>query len=112
MEASQNTDATQLALQTACIAPPPPQDAAAEKAVGKPARQRRGPPADGKDEERENVLLTTSKLSGPGGKLRRGQAVSVPTRRLTALVQSGKVRQATAEELETAIRRFGLGRLG
>lgn len=81
--------------------------------VKKP-RQRRGPPPAGVEEKRVDMILTTSRLSDArGGRLRRGQVVSVPERRLAQLTLSGKVRKASASELETAIRRHGpAGRIG
>jgi len=93
-----------------------PEEAAEEASTerpGKKVRQRRGPPADGKEEPRKIVILTTSKLTdAEGGKLRRGQAVSVPVRRMEALERSGKIRKAPKNEIEAAERRFGLGRIG
>lgn len=89
-----------------------PEEASAERPE-KRVRQRRGPPADGKEEPRKIVILTTSKLTdAEGGKLRRGQAVSVPVRRMEALERSGKIRKAPKNEIEAAERRFGLGRIG
>lgn len=89
-----------------------PEEASAERPE-KRVRQRRGPPADGKEEPRKIVILTTSKLTdADGGKLRRGQAVSVPVRRMEALERSGKIRKAPKNEIEAAERRFGLGRIG
>lgn len=89
-----------------------PEEAAADR-PHKKVRARRGPPADGKEEPRKTVILTTSKLTdAEGGKLRRGQAVSVPVRRMPTLERSGKIRTAPKNEIEAAERRFGLGRLG
>lgn len=92
----------------------PPSPAAAEKAAepaaktaGKPRRPRRGPPPEGVEEARIDMILTTSKLSGEGGRLRRGVAVSVPERRAGQMLHAGKVRKATAAEIATAVRRFG-----
>lgn len=89
---------------------------AAAKAAAKPAkvtRARRGPPADGVEEERVLVIMTTSKLQGVDGlRLRRGSAVSVPLRRLDGLIRSGKVRTGSAEAIEAARRRHGEGRIG
>lgn len=84
------------------------QRAAAKAAAKKPARPRRGPPADGGSEDRKDAILTTSKLSSTEGeKLRRGMVVSVPSRRLTHLERAGRVRIASASELEIAERRYG-----
>lgn len=87
--------------------------AAAEKAANaKPPRARRGPPADGGEEPRELFILTTSKLNDTNGSaLRRGQAASVPVRRIEALLQSGKIRRASKEEIETATKRYGRARI-
>lgn len=75
-------------------------------------RARRGPPADGAPEPRVTVLLTTSRLSGvDGGPLRRGQAVSVPERRIEVLIRNGKVRRASDSEIAAARRRAPLGEL-
>jgi hypothetical protein len=93
-----------------------PAEASGEASAERPekrVRARRGPPADGKEEPRKIVILTTSKLTdAEGGKLRRGQAVSVPVRRLETLERSGKIRKAPKNEIEAAERRFGLGRIG
>lgn len=89
-----------------------PEEASADRPEKK-VRPRRGPPADGKEEPRKIVILTTSKLTdADGNKLRRGQAVSVPVRRMEALERSGKIRKAPKNEIEAAERRFGLGRIG
>lgn len=99
--ASENTASTSEAS---------PDQPKAEKAKRRP---RRGPPADGAPEPRVTVLLTTSRLSSvDGSPLRRGQAVSVPVRRLDALIAQGKVRQGSAGEVDAAQRRAPLGELG
>ncbi|SPU55876.1 Histone H1-like nucleoprotein HC2 [Brevundimonas vesicularis] len=86
--------------------------AAADKAA-KPPRARRGPPADGGEEERVDAILSTSKLLGAGGeRLRRGMAVSVPKRRAFALERSGKIRFGSVEEVERAATRLGSARIG
>lgn len=89
------------------------QRAAAKAAVAKkPARPRRGPPADGGSEDRKDAILTTSKLSSAAGeKLRRGMVVSVPSRRLVHLERAGRVRIASGSELEIAERRYGRAEL-
>lgn len=90
--------------------PPAPEKALADKPKRRP---RRGPPADGAPEPRVTVLMTTSRLSDfEGTPLRRGQAVSVPERRLEALISQGKVRQGSPGEIEAAKRRAPLGQLG
>ncbi|WP_312126560.1 hypothetical protein [Brevundimonas sp.] len=87
--------------------------ASQSKRPAKPPRPRRGPPADGGDEDRVVVILTTSKLNDTSGSaLRRGQAASVPKRRLAALLKAGKVRTGSASEIEAATRRFGRARVG
>ena len=118
--ASTSTATSQLALQAASSPAQPTLDAAAEKAAAekaakpaKPPRARRGPPADGGEEDRVNAILSTSKLVGKGGaRLRRGQAVSVPARRVEALVRTGKIRLGTPEEIERAATRYGSDRIG
>ena len=115
-----STPTSQLALQAASSPAQPTLDAAAEKAAAekaakpaKPPRARRGPPADGGEEDRVNAILSTSKLVGKGGaRLRRGQAVSVPARRVEALVRTGKIRLGTPEEIERAATRYGSDRIG
>uniref|UniRef100_UPI003F68FE11 hypothetical protein n=1 Tax=Brevundimonas nasdae TaxID=172043 RepID=UPI003F68FE11 len=86
--------------------------AAAERAA-KPPRARRGPPADGGEEERVDAILSTSKLLGAGGeRLRRGMAVSVPKRRAIALERTGKIRFGSTEDIERAATRLGSARIG
>ncbi len=94
-------------------AQPSPEAAEAAK-VNKPApRRRRGPPADGQPENRVTMVLTTSKLSDANGvRLRRGRLVSVPERRVESLINQGRVRKASAEEVEVLTRRHGLAQLG
>ena len=88
------------------------QQRAATKAAKKPARARRGPPADGGSEDRQDAILTTSKLSSTEGeKLRRGMVVSVPARRLAHLERAGRIRLASSSELEIAERRYGRAQL-
>ncbi len=54
------------------------------------------------------MVLTTSKLSDTNGvRLRRGRLVSVPERRIEALVNQGRVRPASPEEVEVLKRRHG-----
>ena len=112
------TSTSQLALQAASSQAQPSLDAAADKAAAdkaaaKPPRPRRGPPADGGDEERVDAILSTSKLLGAGGeRLRRGMAVSVPKRRAIALEKSGKIRFGSTEEVERAATRLGSARIG
>ncbi|MBX3480090.1 MAG: hypothetical protein KF842_06795 [Caulobacter sp.] len=77
--------------------------AAADKA--KPKKARRGPPADGGDEARVTVILSTSRLSDKDGNpLRRGRAVSVPERRLHRLLSAGKVREASDSAIASALK--------
>ena len=121
------TSTSQLALQAASSQAQPTLDAAADKAAAdkaaadkaaadkaaKPPRARRGPPADGGEEERVDAILSTSKLLGAGGeRLRRGMAVSVPKRRAFALERSGKIRFGSVEEVERAATRLGSARIG
>lgn len=111
------TSTSQLALQAASSQAQPTLDEAAEKAAAekaaKPPRARRGPPADGGEEERVDAILSTSKLVGAGGeRLRRGMAVSVPKRRAFALERSGKIRFGSVEEVERAATRLGSARIG
>jgi len=136
------TSTSQLALQAASSQAQPSLDAAADKAAAdkaaadkaaadkaaadkaaadkaaadkaaKPPRARRGPPADGGEEERVDAILSTSKLLGAGGeRLRRGMAVSVPKRRAFALERSGKIRFGSTEEVERAATRLGSARIG
>lgn len=89
-------------------------EAAKQAEAAKPARRaRRGPPADGKPENRVTMVLTTSKLSDPNGeRLRRGRPVSVPERRVESLTNQGRIRKASAEEIEVLTRRYGLAQLG
>ncbi|WP_374322644.1 hypothetical protein [Brevundimonas sp.] len=122
-----STSTSQLALQAASSQAQPSLDAAAEKAAAEKAaaekaaaekaakapRARRGPPADGGEEERVDAILSTSKLLGAGGeRLRRGMAVSVPKRRASALERSGKIRFGSTEEVERAATRLGSARIG
>ena len=121
------TSTSQLALQAASSQAQPSLDAAADKAAAdkaaadkaaadkaaKPPRARRGPPADGGEEERIDAILSTSKLLGAGGeRLRRGMAVSVPKRRAFALERSGKIRFGSTEEIDRAATRLGSARIG
>ncbi len=83
------------------------------KKAAKPPRARRGPPADGAEEPRVDVILATSKMTGAdGAALRRGMAVSVPKRRLAALLVAGKVREAGVDEIDRAVARYGAARIG
>lgn len=108
---------TETAASDALQSPPEP---ATKVAVENPAaklkkpRVRRGPPPAGMVEKRLDMILTTSRLSDADGRrLRRGQAVSVPERRVVQLTQSGKVRRASQGELDAALRRHGpAGRIG
>jgi hypothetical protein len=86
---------------------------AAEKEAKKPPRKHRGPPRDGAPEKRVLMVLTTSKLSDTNGvRLRRGRLVSVPERRVEGLVNQGRIRKASAEEVEVLQRRHGRAELG
>ncbi|MCG2662570.1 hypothetical protein, partial [Brevundimonas sp.] len=113
--AAEKAAAEKAAAEKAAAEKAAAEKAAAEKAAkpAKPPRARRGPPADGGDEERVSAILSTSKLIGKGGaRLRRGQAVSVPARRVEALVRTGKIRLGTPEEIERAATRYGSDRIG
>jgi membrane protein involved in colicin uptake len=113
--AAEKAAAEKAAAEKAAAEKAAAEKAAAEKAAkaAKPPRARRGPPADGGEEDRVNAILSTSKLVGKGGaRLRRGQAVSVPARRVEALVRTGKIRLGTPEEIERAATRYGSDRIG
>lgn len=105
-----DTAATAEAPAPTVAAPPVTETPATSQKSKK--RARRGPPADGAPEPRVIVLLTTSRLSDvDGSPLRRGQAVSVPERRLEGLIKHGKVRRGSDREIEAAQRRAPLGAL-
>ena len=110
--AAEKAAAEKAAAEKAAAEKAAAEKAAAEKAA-KPPRARRGPPADGGEEERVDAILSTSKLVGAGGeRLRRGMAVSVPKRRAFALERSGKIRFGSSEEVERAAARLGSARIG
>ncbi|WBT06672.1 hypothetical protein PFY01_03050 [Brevundimonas vesicularis] len=110
--AAEKAAAEKAAAEKAAAEKAAAEKAAAEKAA-KPPRARRGPPADGGEEERVDAILSTSKLLGAGGeRLRRGMAVSVPKRRAFALERSGKIRFGSVEEVERAATRLGSARIG
>ena len=54
------------------------------------------------------AIAATSKMSDANGvRIRRGAVVSVPERRVSALLTAAKIRKASAGELEIARRRHG-----
>lgn len=109
------TDAAAPEQKPATVEPVKPaskKTAEVNKTRDRKPRTRRGPPADGGEEPRKLYILTTSRMADANGNaLRRGQVVSVPERRIEALVAAGRIREVSKSEIDRAHKRFGRSRI-